>query len=141
MHCNNSSISALYHALDLRCQSTLQTNNSKQFGIEALYRWRAGPGEEAICPRSRAESEAQLETLLMNAGSWSRSSSPSSPPPSHAHTKTKPKSGETAMEQRSHLPSKAQGVHTDNLPYRWDAGRVGRLSLQIAVAETKRIGR
>ena len=52
MHYNNSSIFALYHALVLRCQSTLQTNNSKQLGIEALHRWRAGPREEAICPRS-----------------------------------------------------------------------------------------
>ena len=138
MHCNNSSISALYHALDLRCQSTLQTNNSKQFGIEALYRWRAGPREEAICPRSRAESEAQLETLLMNAGSWSLSSSPPAclPP---THTKTKPQSRKTATGQRSHLPSKAQGVHTDNSLNRSEAGRAGQISLHAAAAGTKRI--
>lgn len=27
---------------------------TQQFGIEALYKWRAGPREEVICPRSRA---------------------------------------------------------------------------------------
>lgn len=141
MHCNSSSISVLYHALDLRCQSPLQTNNSKQFGIEALYRWRAGPREEAICPRSRAESEAQLETLLMNAGSWSLSSSPPSclPP---THTKTKPQSWKTATGQRSHLPcNNAQGVHTDDLLYRSEAGCAGQISLRTAAAATKGISR
>lgn len=92
--------------MDLRCQSTLQTNNSKQFGIEALYRWRAGPGEEAICPRSRAESEAQLETLLMNAGSWSQSSSPPAClPPTHA-PKQNPKAGRQQRGREVTCPPK-----------------------------------
>lgn len=46
MHYTNSSIFALYYTLDLRCQSTLQTNNPKQFEMEALYRWRAGQGRK-----------------------------------------------------------------------------------------------
>lgn len=139
MHYNTSSIFALYCTLDLRCQSTSQTNNSKQFGIEALYRWRAGPREEAICPRSRAESEAQLDTVLRNAGSWSQGSSPPAHPPPTG-TKTTTKSLKTAAGQSSHLPSKAQSVHADNLLHRLEAGCAGQVSLQTAIAETRRIG-
>lgn len=65
------------------------------------------PREEAICPRSPAESEAQLEILLMNAGSWSWSSSPPAllllP-----HTKTKTQSCKTAAGQRATCPSRTR---------------------------------
>lgn len=91
MHHQNSRVSLFFLCTvpwigDVK--NTLQTNNWRQFGIETLYSWRAGPREEAICPRSLAESEAQLETLLMNTGSWSRAHH--SQPTLLPHTKTKP---------------------------------------------------
>lgn len=66
------------------------------------------PREEAICPRSPAESGAQLETLLMNTGSWSRSSS--LPAPlflASSHTpKQRPKAGKRQQGREVTCPSK-----------------------------------
>lgn len=140
MHYNSSSTFALYHALDLRCQGTSQTNNSEQFGIEALYKWRAGPREEAICPRSQgciwgtAENSTHEcwlpESELVTTGLT----------PSHVH-QNKNQEQKTAAGQDSHLPSKAQRVHADNLLYRLEAQRAGQSSLQNASAKTRRINR
>lgn len=95
------------------------------------------PREEEIRPRSLAESEAQLETLLMNTGSWSWSSSP--PALLLPHTKTKTKSWKTAAGQRSHLPVKAQGVRPNNLQYSLEAGCAGQTSLHIVATQPTRI--
>lgn len=91
-------------------------------------------------PKVTGLNQAQLETALMNAGSWSQSSVTTGLPASHVH-QNKNQERKSAAGQDSHLPSEAQRVHADNLLHRLEARRVGQSLLQTASAETRRINR